>query len=58
MEKNITVYTTTQCPFCNMLKGYLSQNDIPYTEVNVEKEPEMMQRIVDQTGQMGFLKQK
>ncbi len=53
MEKNITVYTTTQCPYCTMLKGFLSQNNIPFKEVNVEKDPIMMQKIVKQTGQMG-----
>lgn len=53
MEKNITVYTTTQCPYCTMLKGFLTQKNIPFKEVNVEKDPLMMQKIVKQTGQMG-----
>jgi glutaredoxin 3 len=53
MEKNITVYTTTHCPYCTMLKGFLSQNNIPFNEVNVEKDPAMMRKIVNQTGQMG-----
>ena len=53
MEKNITVYTTAQCPYCTMLKGFLNQNNIPFKEVNVEKDPIMMQKVVKQTGQMG-----
>ncbi|WP_405099884.1 glutaredoxin family protein [Oceanobacillus sp. FSL H7-0719] len=53
MEKNITVYTTTQCPYCTMLKGFLSEKDIAFEEVNVEKDPMMMQRVVNETGQMG-----
>ncbi|HAM80653.1 glutaredoxin family protein [Ornithinibacillus bavariensis] len=53
MEKNITVYTTTHCPYCTMLKGFLSQKNIPFKEVNVEENPEMMYKIVKQTGQMG-----
>lgn len=36
-----------------MLKGFLSQNNIPFTEVNVEKDLLMMQKVVKQTGQMG-----
>ncbi|MDN4493042.1 glutaredoxin domain-containing protein [Ureibacillus aquaedulcis] len=53
MEKNVTVYTTTTCPYCTMVKGFLSQNNIPFKEVNVENDPAMMQKVVDQTGQMG-----
>ncbi len=53
MENNITVYTTNQCPYCTMLKGFLSQNNILFKEVNVEQDPVMMQKIVEQTGQMG-----
>lgn len=36
-----------------MLKNFLSQNNIPYKEVNVQNDPIAMQRIVNQTGQMG-----
>lgn len=53
MKNNITVYTTTTCPYCTMLKNFLSQNNIPYKEVNVQNDPIAMQRIVNQTGQMG-----
>lgn len=53
MENNITVYTTTQCPFCHMLKGFLAQNNISFQEVNVERDPIAMQRVVNKTGQMG-----
>lgn len=53
MSKDITVYTTTQCPYCTMLKGFLSENNIPFKEVNVENNPEQMEKVVKQTGQMG-----
>lgn len=53
MKNNVTVYTTTSCPLCTMLKGFLQQNGIPFKEVNVERDPIMMQRLVNQTGQMG-----
>lgn len=53
MSKDITVYTTTQCPYCTMLKGFLSENNIPFKEVNVENNPEQMKKVVKQTGQMG-----
>ncbi|TRM11480.1 glutaredoxin family protein [Lentibacillus cibarius] len=50
---NITVYTTSTCPYCVMTKNFLAQNNISYKEVNVEKNPDMMQYIVSKTGQMG-----
>ena len=49
----VTVYTTTQCPYCVMLKNFLSEQDIPFQEVNVETNPDMMQMLVNTTGQMG-----
>lgn len=49
----VTVYTTTQCPYCVMLKNFLSEQNIPFSEVNVETKPEMMQQLVKTTGQMG-----
>ncbi len=53
MNKNVTIYTTTQCPYCHLLKGFLQQNNIPFQEVNVENDPAAMQEVVRQTGQMG-----
>ncbi|MCF3943194.1 glutaredoxin family protein [Oceanobacillus alkalisoli] len=53
MENNITVYTTTQCPYCKMVKDFLNEKDIAFKEVNVENDPAMMQKVVEQTGQMG-----
>ncbi len=50
---NITVYTTTQCPYCVMIKNFLNEKGISFKEVNVERNPEMMQQLVEKTGQMG-----
>lgn len=50
---SVTVYTTNQCPYCTMLKNFLSEQNIPFTEVNVEKKPEVMDLLVKTTGQMG-----
>ena len=50
---SVTVYTTTQCPYCVMLKNFLSEQDVPFKEVNVETKPEIMQKLVNTTGQMG-----
>lgn len=49
----VTVYTTTRCPYCVMLKNFLVDQNIPFKEVNVEARPEMMKQLVNKTGQMG-----
>jgi glutaredoxin 3 len=50
---SITVYTTNRCPYCVMLKNFLNDQNIPFKEVNVEANPEIMNEIVQKTGQMG-----
>jgi glutaredoxin len=36
-----------------MLKNFLSEQNIPFNEVNVETKPEIMQQLVKTTGQLG-----
>lgn len=50
---NITVYTTTTCPYCVMVTDFLKEKNIEFKEVNVQSDPAIMQKIVDETGQMG-----
>lgn len=50
---SVTVYTTTQCSYCVMLKNFLSEQNISFNEVNVETQPEIMDQLVKKTGQMG-----
>lgn len=50
---SVTVYTTTRCPYCVMLKNFLFQQNIPFKEVNVEMYPDIMEMLVRTTGQMG-----
>ena len=50
---SITVYTTTRCPYCVMLKNFLWSQNLSFKEVNVEEKPEIMQKLVRTTGQMG-----
>lgn len=49
----ITVYTTSSCPYCIMLTNFLQEQNISFKEVNVENDPEEMQRVVRETGQRG-----
>ncbi|MEC5189304.1 MULTISPECIES: glutaredoxin family protein [Geobacillus] len=49
----VTVYTTTTCPYCVMAKNFLRAQGIPFKEVNVEVDPEAARKLVETTGQMG-----
>ncbi|MGM0587318.1 MAG: glutaredoxin domain-containing protein [Bacteroidota bacterium] len=49
----VTVYTTPSCPYCNMVKDYLSNNDINFTEVDVASDQQAAQELVQRTGQQG-----
>ena len=52
MTNQVTVYSTNTCPYCTMLKNFLDQNGIAYTDVNVQKDPVAASRLVQATGQM------
>lgn len=51
--KKITVYSTTTCPYCHMLQGWLKNNDIEFTNYNVDLNPMAAQAMVNLSGQMG-----
>ena len=49
----ITVYSTTTCPYCIMVKKWLADNKISYTEYLVDKNPYAAQLMVQLSGQRG-----
>lgn len=53
MANQVTVYSTNTCPYCDMMKNFLQQNQINYTEVNVQQDQAAAQKLVETTGQMG-----
>ncbi len=40
MVKNITIFTSDTCGYCQMVKTYLKAKGIGYKEVNLDHEPE------------------
>jgi glutaredoxin 3 len=50
----ITVYTTEPCGYCRVAKALLSKRNVPYTEVNLAKDPEGRAELVRMTGMMTF----
>lgn len=53
MAKNVVVYSTPTCPFCAMVKNYLKENKIEFTEHDVSADQAKAQEMIDKSGQTG-----
>ncbi|WP_096274545.1 glutaredoxin family protein [Paucisalibacillus globulus] len=49
MNPYITVYTSTLCPVCGMVKQFLDTFDISYNEVNVDMNPLVLLKLIGKT---------
>jgi glutaredoxin 3 len=52
--KPVTLYTTEHCPFCTSAKKLLAKREIEYTEINLARDPDGRQQLVDTTGMYTF----
>lgn len=50
---NITVYSTTTCPWCKKAKQLMDDNKITYTERNVAIDAAARSDMVKKSGQLG-----
>lgn len=53
MDKNVTIYSTPTCHFCQMAKEFLKGKGIGYTEHDVARDLERRQEMIRRSGQMG-----
>lgn len=51
--KDITIYTTTSCHYCQLAKQYFKEHNIPYTEYNVGEDIQKRNEMVELSGQLG-----
>jgi len=51
--KNVVIYSTPTCSFCNMAKDFFEENNIEYTEHDVSTDAEKRQEMIEKSGQMG-----
>jgi len=49
----ITIYSTPTCVYCNNLKKYLTEKNIKYEEVDVSKDQQALEKMINISGQMG-----
>lgn len=47
----ITIYSTQNCIFCKKAKEFFNNNNIDFTEVNIESDEKTLQDFVAKTGQ-------
>ncbi|MGQ8338509.1 glutaredoxin domain-containing protein [Sunxiuqinia sp. A32] len=52
-NKTVIVYTTPTCSWCNTLKGYLRSAQITFKEIDVSRDQNMAQKMVQKSGQQG-----
>jgi len=53
MDKNVTIYSTPTCHFCQMTKEFLKEQGVAYTEFDVAHDLEKRQEMIQKSGQMG-----
>jgi len=51
--KNVTIYSTSSCHFCHMVKDFFIANGIVFTEYNVGSDLEKRKEMIEKSGQMG-----
>ena len=52
-EKNpVVLYSIPKCPVCDTARAYLSKNNVPFVEKNVEKDPELQKELKEKSGQL------
>ena len=53
LRMKVRIYTTTQCPYCNMTKDFFKKNNVKYEEINVENDQKAAEEMIEKSGQMG-----
>ena len=51
--KNVTIYSTPSCHFCNLAKDFFKANNVAYTEYDVAHDLEKRKEMIEKSEQMG-----
>lgn len=52
MAKKITVFTTSTCAYCVMVKKFLDNKGVAYDVVNLEEQPHRQAEVLAKSGAM------
>jgi len=47
---DVTVYTTSTCPYCHSAKALLNTKNIPFNEINVERDMKLRTEMMEKSG--------
>jgi len=50
---NVTIFTTSHCPYCNMTKDFFKENNIKFKEIDVSSDQKAAQEMIKKSGQLG-----
>ena len=53
MQKQVTIYSTPTCHFCEMAKEFFAQKGIEYTGYDVSTDAAKREEMIQLTGQLG-----
>lgn len=51
--KNVVIYSTPTCVYCNAAKRFFSEHNVSYTEYNVATDLERRKEMFEKSRQMG-----
>lgn len=51
--KEVLIYSTTTCPYCKMLKDYLTEKGVEFKNIFVDQDETAAQKMIQESGQMG-----
>ncbi len=52
-QKQVVIYSTPTCHFCEAAKNFFNQNKIAYIDYNVQEDQDKAREMVERSGQMG-----
>lgn len=50
---SVSVYSTSSCPYCVMVKDYLKAKKVPFADYDVGRDQAKAQEMMRKSGQMG-----
>lgn len=53
MENKVVIYTTPECVYCKMTKGFFKEHSISYEEKDVSSDEKARDGMVQKSGQLG-----
>jgi glutaredoxin 3 len=53
MDKKVTVYSTSTCPYCIRAKQFLQENDIIFQNFDISSDHQKAEEMIQKSGQMG-----